>query len=596
MSEQRADLLDEIRRDGAFDVLVVGGGTNGIGVYRELALQGLRVLLVERNDFSSGCSAAPSRMIHGGLRYLENGEFALVRESLRERDALLANAPHMVRPLPTTIPIRSVFSGLLNGAAGFMKWSEKPAQRGALAVKLGLALYDWTTRRRRVLPAHAFRSARATFAKWPDLDPALRFSATYYDAWISYPERLCIELICDTRRLAPQSTALNYVELRPEGEGFALHDRLSGETFAVKPRALVNAAGAWLDRAAAELDPARPKSEPMVEGTKGSHLILDNPRLYQALGGHMIFFENADGRVCIMFPYLGRVLVGATDIRVKQPGRVRCEPEEAAYILEAARAAFPAIPLSLDDVVYSYSGIRPLPKSGHAFTGRISRGHFIQRIEGRVPQFCMVGGKWTTFRAFAEDTADAVLAELGAERRQSTLDLAIGGGAGFPAEPRHLETQLVAAFGLTGERARHLVDRYGSQAGDVAAFCAERADDVPVEPHAQTTLAEIVYLARREFVVHAADIVFRRTALAVRGDISRRGVEAIASTLGAELNWGPDRIAAEIQAVTNDLSTYHGVSRDRLERRSKPGMNDEDQCQGPHEPHVHEWELSGRRA
>jgi len=138
MPEQRDENLEQIRRDGAFDVIVVGGGINGIGVFRELALQGLRVLLIERWDFCSGCSAAPSRMIHGGLRYLENGEFDLVRESLRERDALLVNAPHMVRPLGTTIPITSLLSGLLNAAAGFLGLSSRPASRGALPIKIGL--------------------------------------------------------------------------------------------------------------------------------------------------------------------------------------------------------------------------------------------------------------------------------------------------------------------------------------------------------------------------------------------------------------------------------------------------------------------------
>ena len=160
MPEQRDETLGKIRLDGAFDVIVVGGGINGIGVFRELALQGLRVLLVERNDFCSGCSAAPSRMIHGGLRYLENGEFDLVRESLRERDALLVNAPHMVRPLPTTIPIKSIFSGLLNGAATFFGISQRPASRGALAVKIGLALYDWITRQAARAAAAIFSEAR----------------------------------------------------------------------------------------------------------------------------------------------------------------------------------------------------------------------------------------------------------------------------------------------------------------------------------------------------------------------------------------------------------------------------------------------------
>ena len=149
MPEPRDESFAALREDGAFDVIVVGGGINGIGVFRELALQGLRVLLVERNDFCSGCSAAPSRMIHGGLRYLENGEFDLVRESLRERDALLRNAPHLVRPLATTIPITSVFSGLMNGAANFLGRSSRPANRGAVPVKIGLSIYDWVSRKRR---------------------------------------------------------------------------------------------------------------------------------------------------------------------------------------------------------------------------------------------------------------------------------------------------------------------------------------------------------------------------------------------------------------------------------------------------------------
>ncbi|HUG61030.1 MAG TPA: FAD-dependent oxidoreductase, partial [Methylomirabilota bacterium] len=171
MPDQREENLESARRNGAFDVVVVGGGINGIGVFRELALQGLRVLLVERGDFCSGCSAAPSRMIHGGLRYLENGEFNLVWESLRERDALLLNAPHMVRPLPTTIPITSVFSGMMNGAAGFLGLTSRPASRGALPIKIGLMLYDWITRRRRLLPRHSFRGARATAERWPALTP-----------------------------------------------------------------------------------------------------------------------------------------------------------------------------------------------------------------------------------------------------------------------------------------------------------------------------------------------------------------------------------------------------------------------------------------
>src|SRR5687767_4150083 len=152
MPKSRHESFEVLGADGLFDAIVVGGGINGIGVFRELALHGLSVLLVERNDFCSGCSAAPSRMIHGGLRYLENGEFGLVRESLRERDALLLNAPHMVRPLPTTIPINSVLSGTLNAVVGFLGGRSRPERRGVFPVKMGLLLYDWVTRQRRLTP------------------------------------------------------------------------------------------------------------------------------------------------------------------------------------------------------------------------------------------------------------------------------------------------------------------------------------------------------------------------------------------------------------------------------------------------------------
>lgn len=368
MPSFREDALRRIRLDGDFDAVVIGGGINGIAAYRDLALQGLRVLLVERNDFSSGCSAAPSRMIHGGLRYLENGEFGLVAESLRERDALLRLAPHMVHPLPTTIPIFSTFSGLFNAAATFAGSGGKPASRGALAIKAGLMLYDFVTRKNRILPRHAFRGASGTLQHWPDLTPEIRYSATYYDAWISQPERLALELLIDTRADAPQSIALNYAELVRIGDEYRLRLEGMDEALPIRPRIVVNATGARIDETIGALAaaPAAETAKPTVSGTKGSHLIIANEALLKALNGHMIFFENDDNRVCILFPYLGRVLAGSTDIKVDRPERVRCEPEERDYILDAIRQVFPQIAITNSDIVFSFSGIRPLPRSDAA--------------------------------------------------------------------------------------------------------------------------------------------------------------------------------------------------------------------------------------
>ena len=197
MSRSREDMLAELNDRPKVQAIVIGGGINGISTFRELALQGVRVLMVDRGDFCGECSSAPSRMIHGGLRYLENGEIGLVRESLRERDALLRNAPHFVRPLPTTVPIQHVFSGLFNGAFNLLRLRNEPAERGALAVKAGLTLYDVLVGDKRMLPRHSFRGRSATAELWPDLPPAVRYTATYYDAWISHPERLGIELMQD---------------------------------------------------------------------------------------------------------------------------------------------------------------------------------------------------------------------------------------------------------------------------------------------------------------------------------------------------------------------------------------------------------------
>jgi len=553
MPNFRQERINRIAANGSFDVIVVGGGINGIGVFHDLSLQGLRVLLVEMNDFCSGCSAAPSRMIHGGLRYLENGEISLVRESLIERDRLLRNAPHLVRPLPTTIPIDRVFSGLANAAFGFLGFTGRPRPRGAVPIKLGLTLYDAITGRNRILPRHRFRGGTATRATWPALRKDVRFSATYHDAWISHPERLGLELIGDAARHNPDALALNYARLEPKDNGFVLTDAESGRPLPVSAKVLVHATGAWIDQSAASLG-AR-LNERLVSGTKGSHLILDNPALMAALNGHMIYFEHSDGRVCIVFPYLGRVLAGSTDLRVNEAGRTGCTDEERDYILGAVQSLFPAVPVTQGQIVYSYAGIRPLPVSDADFTGKISRGHSVRRLRGDTPQIGMVGGKWTTYRAFAEETVDLVLADLGLPRRASTRDLPIGGGgAGFSVR---LTEDLVAHHGLTPARAAHLADLYGATAASVAAFCAGR-DDRSL-PGAVLTEGEVAWFIRHEQAQHLADVLQRRSPLAIRGELSLKLIAATARVMAQECGWTEPRTKTEINGFLIDLEKYHGI-------------------------------------
>lgn len=552
MPDTCPDKIARIAANAAFDVIVVGGGINGIGVFHDLAHQGVRVLLVERNDFCSGCSAAPSRMIHGGLRYLENGEFSLVRESLVERDRLLRNAPHLVRPLPTTIPIDHFASGLANAVWSFLGFTGRPRPRGALPIKLGLMLYDAITGRGRMLPRHRFRGRAATKAAFPALRPGLRFSATYHDAWISHPERLGVELIGDALARNPGAVALNYAQLVHGSEGLVLTDGETGQRLPVSARVIVNATGAWIDETAASLGARLP--ERLVSGTKGSHLILENAALRTALNGHMIYFEHDDGRVCIVFPYLGRVLAGSTDLRVDVVGRTACTEAERDYILGAVQGLFPTIPILVDQIVYSYAGIRPLPVSAADFTGRIPRGHAVRRVEGAVPQIGMVGGKWTTYRAFAEETVDMVLSDLGLSRKVSTADLPVGGGAGYSDD---LAAGLARDRSLSLARAAHLVDLYGAHAAEVAVFCADLEDHRL--PGSEMTEAEVLWAVRKELALHLPDVLQRRNPLAIRGLLTLPLITGTARVMAAALGWSEVQTKDEIARFLSELETYHGV-------------------------------------
>ena len=209
----RNEILAYIKNNPEISVLIVGAGINGIGAFRDLALNGVDVLLVDRGDFCSGASSASSHMAHGGIRYLENGEFRLVREAVRERNRMIQNAPHIVRPLPTTVPMFKYFSGLLNAPLKFLGWLDKPSERGSLISKLGLMMYDAYTGKTRTVPRHQFLSRTESLTRWNRLNPEIVNTATYYDGLISNPERLALELVLDAEADNPNAHALNYVSM-----------------------------------------------------------------------------------------------------------------------------------------------------------------------------------------------------------------------------------------------------------------------------------------------------------------------------------------------------------------------------------------------
>jgi glycerol-3-phosphate dehydrogenase len=566
----RTETLNGLRQSPKVDVCVLGGGINGLSVFRELALQGVNVLLVEQADYCSGASAALSRMVHGGLRYLENGEFSLVKESLVERDRLLRNAPHYVAPLPTTVPIFDTFSGLANGVVRFLGLTRRPSRRGTIAIKTGIGIYDFLTRKRALMPKHEFRSRRATLTKWPALNPSIRNSATYYDAWVSHPERIGIELLHDGLSAGPNATALNYATVEAGGSGYLLRDGLSGEALPVQPRLIINATGGWIDIANGTLfaDEARPA--PLMGGTKGSHLIIDNPALRDMLDGHMIYYENEDGRICILFPYLGKVLVGSTDIRVDDPGTVRCEADERDYILQSLSFVLPGVKIRPEEVVFQFSGVRPLPASKDSFTGRIPRDHFCTVLEGRnggPPVLCMIGGKWTTFRSFGELAADMALEQLGVARRVDTAERTIGGGRDFPKDPGYWVRNLSAMTGLSADRAMVLFERYGTEAEDIARFIVVKPDHLL--PHQSYSVREILYLTHAEAVEHLDDLLLRRTTLAISGELSLVMAEAVLELLAAEKGWSAQRATEERTRFLTLMRDRHGVTEQTLSARNE---------------------------
>jgi glycerol-3-phosphate dehydrogenase len=567
----RNETLDGLRRSPKVDVCVLGGGINGLSVFRELALQGVNVLLVEKADYCSGASAALSRMVHGGLRYLENGEFSLVKESLVERDRLLRNAPHYVAPLPTTVPIFDTFSGLANGFVRFLGLTRRPSRRGAIAIKTGLGIYDFLTRKRALMPKHQFRSRRATLEKWPSLNPSIRNSATYYDAWVSHPERIGIELLQDGLSAGPRAMALNYATVEQAGDGaFLLRDGVTGETLPIAPRLIVNATGGWIDIANRTLFADADRPAPLMGGTKGSHLIVDNPALRDMLDGHMVYYENEDGRICILFPYLGKVLVGSTDIRVDDPGTVRCEADERDYILQSLAFVLPEVTIRPEEIVFQFAGVRPLPASKDSFTGRIPRDHFCTVLEGEggaPPVLCMIGGKWTTFRSFGELAADMALERLGHPRRIATGDRAIGGGRGFPKDSAGWIDGLSTATGLSAARVETLFARYGTDAEDVARFIAAKPDE-PL-PHAGYSAREVLYLMQAEAVEHLDDLLLRRTTLAISGELSLAMVDAVLNVLAADKGWSPERTAAERTRFLTLMRERHGVAEETLSARNE---------------------------
>ncbi|MFE6963874.1 FAD-dependent oxidoreductase [Agromyces sp. NPDC057679] len=543
-------------------VLVIGAGINGIATFRDLALQGVDVVLVERGDFVSGASSASSHMIHGGIRYLENGEFRLVKESVEERNSLIRIAPHYVKPLETTVPIFSTFSGILSAPLRFLTHkSGKPTERGAALIKAGLTIYDAFSRDGGSVPRHRFHGRKRSLAELPALNPGVKYTATYYDASMHDPERLALDVLFDGLAAGPHARAANYLEaIGHDAAGVRVRDTTTGEEFSIAADVVVNTSGPWTDLTNAELG----HETRFMGGTKGSHIVLDHPELHAATAGREIFFEHEDGRIVLIYPLKGKVMVGTTDLEHDMREPAICTEEEVDYFFDLIAHVFPSVAVDRSQIVYRFSGVRPLPHHDETQPGFVSRDYRIERADatGRpgTTVLSLVGGKWTTFRALAEHLSDEVLALIGAERTVTTKGLAIGGGAGYPANDDARRVWLVSHGDEVGRlRTDELLERYGTRA---AAFLAEveGEQDEPLAHHTGYSRREIAWLVRGERVVHLQDLVLRRTSIAFTGALTAELLAELGELAGAVLGWSAGRRAEEIAATRTLLAERHGVA------------------------------------
>lgn len=542
-----------------FTAVVIGGGINGIAVLRDLALQGVDALLVERGDFSSGASAASSHMVHGGLRYLENGELRLVQESVRERNSLLYTAPHHVVPLATTIPLRTTWSGILAAPLRVLRHrrGRGPSERGAVLAKLGLVMYDSYSRRSGSLPRHDFDGATKSHDRFPDLAPDIAYTATYYDASVGQPERVAIDLVLDAQAAHSSVRALNYVEaVGLSADGVEIACAVTGARATVQADVVINASGPWTDLT----NEALGGPTAFMGGTKGSHIVVDNPALLEATRGHEIFFEHPDGRIVLIYPLHGRVMIGTTDLPADPAEPARCTPEEVEYFIDLVKHVFPEIPIDKRQIVYRFAGIRPLPRAEDTSPGAVSRDYRVEERQDDAGRLVLsiVGGKWTTFRALGERVTDAVLDHLGRSRRRHTLREPIGGGRRFPRAREQRAAWIAERLhGVSPERAEVLFARYGTRAQEVHDHLITEPDTLLAA--GELSVREIEYMVQVEHARTINDVLQRRTTLAFTGAVTAHTVDEVGAAMARALGWSSEELSAQVASCAEILADEHGV-------------------------------------
>jgi len=524
-----------------FDAIIIGAGINGAGIVRDAAMRGLRVLLLDKGDVGGGTTSWSSRLIHGGLRYLEYGEVSLVRESLREREKLFFIAPHLVKPLPMLIPIY------------------EHSKRGAMMIRAGMLAYDILSFDKSTA-SHRMLSREEALKRAPGLEKkGLKKAALYYDAQVEFAERLALENVLSV--LGMGATVLTYCKVvkllfdKNKIQGVEFEDVLNGGVYKAFSNVVVNVAGPWVDEV---LQNEGFNIERLIGGTKGSHIVVD---VFDGAPDEALYVEaRADRRPFFIIPWNSLVLIGTTDLRYDESlDEIIADESEIDYLLRETNTVIPSAQLKREDVLYSYSGVRPLPYVKSEKESGITRRHFIHdhapQIEGL---FSIVGGKLTTYRNLAQQTVNMIFRKLNRSIKPCrTGSIALPGASvenfqafkeSFNSKKRFLSVKLV----------ERLLKVYGSRAVEVLELGENNEELLEIfDEETEAIKAEIVYSFTREMAEKLSDCLLRRTMVGLNSHCGIGADESAAKVAQKYLGWDEERARREVLEYRNYIKRFH---------------------------------------
>ena len=515
-----------------FHVVIIGGGINGVAVARECARAGKRTLLVEQNDFASGVTSRSTRIIHGGLRYLEHGELGLVRESVRERERLLRERSHLVHPVH------------------FLFLQNEQSQRNAMQVRAGLWLYQRFAKRKSadLSEMELKRVERA-------LDAGHQWTIfNYEDAQCEFPERLVAEWMLEA--VEAGAVVRNHCEVLAvdvaagRARGVLLRDRITGKDERVDAGWILNCTGPWVDRVCQRS--AVRTSKPMLGGVRGSHIVL--PR-FSGAPTTGLYTEAADGRPVFVLPWNEQVLVGTTEVPdTGDPGRTEPSNEEIEYLLRTVAKLFPKAKISADDIKYAFAGVRPLPNSPGNKASAVTRRHFLHdhTADGAARLVSVIGGKLTTAASLARECAR----KIGIAVPEPTL-VAMGPGSSLDPMLDQEVLQIARAGSVSEETARGIMEWHGPRAMDIARMALVSAElRAPICPHTSHIVAEVVEAYRKEFAVTLGDVLLRRVPVALGACWSESCSREAALRVGAVLGWNEQDLGSNLESFETERAAF----------------------------------------